>query len=211
MPIRGSDKCMGSLHRTDGMNGESECFGGLLDKYMQMAEDIRRLDPKVDTIILTSEDDRYLQDRHRFEADGRWRFVVNEGDTAGGTGSIGILETQNQQNSTMSDVFVSFFSSLHLQMRGRYHILNCASNFHLMLKMLVKYGGCSYCRNPVVYCLNEQYADYKLCPVDGHQNFMNGKLAEVAVKSQKLGVNISVDLSSLASVERRLQRKAWRT
>jgi hypothetical protein len=38
---------------------------------------------------------------------------------------------------------------------------------------------------------------------------MNGKLAEVAAKSKKLGVNISVDLSSLlAPVERRLQRKA---
>jgi hypothetical protein len=187
---------MGSLHRTDGMEGENTCYLGLLDKYMQMAEDIRRLDPKVDTIILTSEDDRYLQDRHRFEADGRWRFIVNEGDTAGGTGSIGVLEKEKHD---MSDVFVSFFSSLHLQMRGRYYILNCRSNFHLILKMLVKHGGCSYSRSPIVYCLTEQYADYKMCPLEKHRACMETKLEEVAAKNRLLGTNITVDLSSLTA------------
>jgi hypothetical protein len=53
---------MGDMHLEGGMDGESECFSGL-GKYMQIAEEIRRRDPKVDTIILTSEDERYLQVR----------------------------------------------------------------------------------------------------------------------------------------------------
>jgi hypothetical protein len=34
------------------------------------------------------------QARHEYERDGRWRFVVNEGDTVKGTGTIDIMEKQ---------------------------------------------------------------------------------------------------------------------
>lgn len=205
-----------------GLSAVAVVVGSGLGKYMEMAEDIRRLDPKVpsssawlmtitphvvkaddagggwyqvDTIILTSEDDRYLRDRHRYEEDGRWRFIVNQGDSVRGTGTLDVMEGQAQ---SLFDVFISFFSSLHLQMRGRYYILNCGSNFHMVLRTLVKYGGCGFVVNPVVYCLNEQYADYKLCSREGHEPCMQGKLEEIQVKSAAQGGrNITLDVSSM--------------
>jgi hypothetical protein len=87
IPIRGTDKCLGDMHVGGGMDGESECFKGLAE-YMHVAEEIRKYDPRVDTIILTSDDERYLRERHDFEADGRWRFVVNVDDTVRARGRV---------------------------------------------------------------------------------------------------------------------------
>jgi len=145
------------------MDGESECFKSL-DEYMKIAEQIRRFDPQVDTIILTSEDKRYLEQRHKYEEEekeGRWRFLVNPFDLAGKTGSIGALEKEEHQS--MEEVFLSLFSTLHLQLNGKYFILNCSSNYHQLIKKLVKLGGCSPTTHPVLYCLHEQYAENHLC------------------------------------------------
>jgi hypothetical protein len=50
--VRGSDKC-----RRPGSNDwETECLS--FDTYMEFAERLRELDPRLDTIILTSEDER---------------------------------------------------------------------------------------------------------------------------------------------------------
>ena len=97
-----------------GLAGESECFTNL-GPYMAMAEKIRELDPRVDTIILTSEDARYLDDRANYAKDGRWRFILNPADTAKGTGTLSAMAAQNH---TMHDIFLSMFTSLHLQVGG---------------------------------------------------------------------------------------------
>ena len=174
MPIRGSDKCMGDMHvNGEGqMNGESECFRDL-EQYMKMAENIRRFDPQVDTIILTSEDERYLEQRHKYTKDGRWRFIINHSDTVKGTGSIDVLE----KSESMENVFISFISSLHLQLKGKYFILNCSSNFHQLIRKFAKYGGCTPTSNAVVYCLEEQYADNHLCT--------NGEALEQCTEDRK--------------------------
>jgi hypothetical protein len=49
-------------------------------------------------------------------------------------------------------------------MRGKYFILNCFSNFHNLLRLLVKHGGCAFVSQPVVVCLNQQQnAKFKIC------------------------------------------------
>jgi len=161
MPIRASDKCVGEMHREGQgqMDGESECFSSL-ERYMEMAEQIRKVDPQVNTIILTSEDERYLEYRHQYTQDGRWRFIVNRADVGAGTGSIDVLE---KTYSSMDEHFVSFFSTIQLQLKGKYFILNCSSNFHQLIRKLAKYGGCTPTTNAVIYCLEEQYAENHLC------------------------------------------------
>jgi hypothetical protein len=111
MPIRGSDKCRGAMHVNGGFEGESECFPSL-HRYMAVAEKIRILDSKVNTIILTSDDARYLEQRHEYTASGRWRFVTNPADTAKGTGTLSVLKGKNY---SAEEIFMSMFTSLHLQ------------------------------------------------------------------------------------------------
>jgi hypothetical protein len=79
---------------------------------MAMAEKIRLLDSKVNTIILTSDDARYLEQRHEYTASGRWRFVINSADTAKGTGTLSELKGKNH---SAEEIFMSMFTSLHLQ------------------------------------------------------------------------------------------------
>lgn len=67
-------------------------------------------------IILTSEDARYLVDHVRYTKDGRWRFILNPADTAKGTGTLQVMAAQNH---SMHDIFLSMFTSLHLQVGGR--------------------------------------------------------------------------------------------
>ena len=125
----GSDKCQGEMHLEGGLAGESECFTSL-GPYMAMAEKIRELDPRVDTIVLTSEDQRYLNDRASYAKDGRWRFILNPADTAKGTGTLSVMAA-SAANHSMHDVFMSMFTSLHLQVRhlsSRFPIRTCMRN-----------------------------------------------------------------------------------
>jgi hypothetical protein len=100
------------MHLEGGLKGESECFTSL-EPYMQMAERIRELDPVVNTIILTSEDQRYLDERGNYTGDGRWRFIVNPADVAKGTGTLSVMEELH----SLQDIFLSMYTSLQLQVR----------------------------------------------------------------------------------------------
>jgi hypothetical protein len=55
-------------------------------------------------------------------------------------------------------------------LKGKYYILNTGSNFHLLIKDLVKYGRCTPTHDPVIYPLDEQFAEFKLC----HQSIPGG-------------------------------------
>ena len=109
---------------------------------------------QVNTIILTSEDEEVLNtDRTPYTQTG-WRFILNVGDVAHATGNV-VLQQQTA-NVTMDSVFLSMLSSLHLILRGKYFLLNCASNFHALIKVLVDEAGCSLMPRPMTVCLNEQ-------------------------------------------------------
>ena len=81
---------------------------------MQFCEAIRENDPQVDTILLTSEDARFVEARHNYTvARGNrkpWRFVVNSRDVMQASGDRKILG-----NGTMDDVFMSFFTTMQMQ------------------------------------------------------------------------------------------------
>jgi hypothetical protein len=81
--------------------------------------------------------------------------------------------------------FVSFYSSLQLQLRGKYYVLNCASNFHSVLRTLVKHGGCSFTQ-PIVYCLNDQHGEFKLCSSGNFDTCSKDKKEQIAHKQQVL-------------------------
>lgn len=49
------------------------------------------------------------------------------------------------------------------QMRGKYFILNFASNFQMLLQSLVVHGGCGFTPHPIIICLEEQAARFKIC------------------------------------------------
>lgn len=70
-------------------------------------------DPAVDTIILTSEDKRFVEARHNYTDKG-WRFITNPVDVMQGTG-----RHVDKNNHTMDQVFFSFYTSWHLQVNTK--------------------------------------------------------------------------------------------
>jgi hypothetical protein len=155
LPIRASDKCNDGLRLNSSYAGETNCLS--FSTYMEMVEIIRQNDPRVNTIILTSEDRRFVDARQNYT--DRWRFVINPRDVMQGTGDPELMAEQHGVDET----FVSFMSSLHLQMRGKYFILNCKSNFHKILRDLVVEGGRAFIPSPVVICMNEQKGKFRIC------------------------------------------------
>jgi hypothetical protein len=156
LPIRASDKCNDEFRiNTSAWAGETNCLP--FSTYMEMAEVVRLNDPRVNTIILTSEDRRFVDARHDY-AD-RWRFVINHHDVMQGTGDPRRMVEDHGVDRT----FLSFMSSLHLQMRGKYFILNCKSNFHKVLRDLVVEGGRAFVNSPVIICMNEQSGKFRIC------------------------------------------------
>jgi len=116
----------------------------------------------VDTIILTSEDERYLKyDRSAYT--DRWRFIVNKHDEMPSTGWItGMQEWAKKNNRTIDTVFLSSLSSLQLQLRGKYFLLNCSSGFHKTVAELAIEGGCALASKPVIICLQKQVRGYSI-------------------------------------------------
>jgi hypothetical protein len=55
-----------------------------------------------------------------------------------------------------------------------------------VLRTLVKWGGCSFVTSPVVYCLNDQYADFRLCAREGYDGCQMLKQREIARKEEIL-------------------------
>lgn len=56
----------------------------------------------------------------------------------------------------MDRLLLSALSSLQLQMRGKYLILNCDSGTHQIIGKLAANGGCSLAPNPRLFCLQHQ-------------------------------------------------------
>ena len=81
---------------------------------MELCEIIRENDPHVDTILLTSEDARFVEARHPYTvargARKPWRFILNSKDVMQASG-----DRQSLGNNTMDDVFMSFFTTMQMQ------------------------------------------------------------------------------------------------
>ena len=107
------------MHRT-APQGESSCPN--FKEYMEVAEMVREQDPRVDTVLLSSEDARFVEARHNYTAPHSrtgqrqrpWRFVVNSKDVMQGSG-----DRRVKNNHTMDDIFMSFYTTLQMQVRVR--------------------------------------------------------------------------------------------
>lgn len=140
LPIRASDKCIGEFRLDSGFGvrrfsfhiyqpnywrnltlstfalksqGETSCVS--FQTYMELAEIIREHDPLVDTILLSSEDARFVEGRHNFskEMDTKrppWRFILNTKDVMQGSG-----DRQKLDGHTLDEVFMSFYTTLQMQ------------------------------------------------------------------------------------------------
>lgn len=92
--------------------GESSCPD--FNTYMELCEIIRENDPMVDTIILTSEDARFIEPRHAYTTTRGnrkpWRFILNSRDVMQGGGTMKVIT-----NNTVHEVFMSFFTTMQMQ------------------------------------------------------------------------------------------------
>ncbi len=125
-----------------------------VEKYAGMVDMLRMENPRLDTIIVTSEERPYvanftrLMERRRnpaLNAEGLpvWRLVFNSVDVMQGAGDPGVLfkgyssmsdEHWNGNNHGVDEVFMSFYSTFLLLMRARYFVINCGSNYHTLLR-----------------------------------------------------------------------------
>jgi len=118
MPVRASDKCKGHSIKHSAA-GEETCLE--LSRYMEVAESVRKLDPKVDTIIFTSESRDMVERSKEYGKDGRWKFVYNTADVMQGTGSTN--EATLKKSNTRTLGIQSAIVSLHMQLRAKYFVL----------------------------------------------------------------------------------------
>ncbi len=51
-----------------------------------------------------------------------------------------------------------------MQMRAKYFVLNCGSNYHGLLRVLITHGGCGFTSHPTIICMNDQVNRFKICP-----------------------------------------------
>lgn len=74
---------------------------------------IHENDPAVDTILLSSEDARFVEAHHNYSSTS-WRFVINSKDVMQASG-----DRQKLNGHSMDDVFMSFYTTLQMQVMIR--------------------------------------------------------------------------------------------
>ncbi|GAX09767.1 hypothetical protein FisN_11Lh259 [Fistulifera solaris] len=150
LPIRASDKCL----------KESECLS--FDEHMQVVDDLwqaNKHESDVDpTIVFTTESKSVLADQLAYvnNTDRRtkfrhtFNFVTNTKDV---TPDTGLLKMAHRFGGA-DEVMLSAMSSLMFQMKPRYSIGNCCSNFHILLADYL-YSGCGSASSNTFMCLQE--------------------------------------------------------
>jgi hypothetical protein len=130
-----------------------------VEDYLELVDLMHVEDPSLDTIILTSEDPALVanftrlierrRDNPALNPKGRpvWRIVRNVVDLMQGSGNPDALFNKNNKfytgnKASKDDIFMSFYSSFLLQMRARYFLLNCGSNFHNIIRCVRAWGFC---------------------------------------------------------------------
>jgi hypothetical protein len=91
----------------------------------------------------------------------RWRFIRNRHDVMPGWGNP--AELLSAGKNSKDELFISFFSTLHLQLRGKYVVLNCHSNFHQLIYSLTVWGGCGAAKKAYAFCMNDQWGKFRIC------------------------------------------------
>ena len=143
LPMRESlDKC----------GAESECFGSF-EPYSKLLEKLRAEDPSLRNVIITSDNAGILAEARNWSLlqGERWRAIFNPLDSGAGTG---YWSKEKRKEGDPAQFVLTFLSTLHLQLRGRYFILNGNSHFHNLIGDLVASGGCRFVPSPQFYWLH---------------------------------------------------------
>mmetsp|Transcript_17142 Transcript_17142/g.23669 ORF Transcript_17142/g.23669 Transcript_17142/m.23669 type:complete len:478 (-) Transcript_17142:235-1668(-) len=141
MPIRASDKCRGHSV-SHSANGEVAC-SNTVNNYMSFVEKLYEFDPRVDTLLVSSEDAGIVQlvkekNEERFKNTGRrWRILLNKGDIMQGSGSATYLvEKARTGEHSISDQVIAAMSSIHFQLRSRYLMVTFQSSFSILTYLM---------------------------------------------------------------------------
>ena len=144
LPIRASDKC----------DAESICYG--FETYMTLMRRMwgDRLQPTPGTkkgeIFLTTEDRVVMQSRHEYERNDSfpYRFIVNENDVFQGSGEPSLFKDR------ADSIMLASIVSMKLQLQSKFLVVNCCSNFHLIIFDLFL-EGCGAVSDSQPMCLQE--------------------------------------------------------
>eukprot|EP00928_Gymnodinium_smaydae_P081434 TRINITY_DN64961_c0_g1_i1.p1 TRINITY_DN64961_c0_g1~~TRINITY_DN64961_c0_g1_i1.p1 ORF type:complete len:513 (+),score=99.75 TRINITY_DN64961_c0_g1_i1:53-1591(+) len=161
MPVRAqADKCGGGALADGKKNkGESQCLS--FQDLMRLAESIRRYDPEVRDIILTSDSADVIAQARAVPASSGWRFIFNSEDASGREGGGWRPPREAFELPTKKSLL-----SLHLQMRGKYFVVNGNSHWGDLIALLASNaGGCSFTSDPMVIDLRTQAGNFFVCGV----------------------------------------------
>lgn len=144
LPIRASDKC----------DAESICYG--FDTYMtlmhRMWDDQLQPPPgtKKGDIFLTTEDKIVMTSRLDYERNESFpfRFIVNKNDVLQGSGE------PTSFKGRADSIMLASIVSMKLQLQSKFLVVNCCSNFHLIMFDLFL-EGCGAVPDSQPMCLQE--------------------------------------------------------
>lgn len=173
IPMRASpDKC-DHIEQGEGKDGgskkvrtaESQCPS--FKRLMELAEDIRKVDRRVQYIIFSSDYKPAIKEAVEFSKTAtNWTFIFNPLDQDG-------RENGGWRSSDPARIVkdaLQSITSLHLLFRGKWFVLNGASHWHNLIGLLAEHGGCSVVRKPQVIMLDEEIGKYTLCKFGDDRN-----------------------------------------
>lgn len=162
LPIRASDKC----------KAESECFS--FEKYLHASQSLwlhkwpnAAEEQKVLPIMVTTESPSVSAEEEAFTKRRKpphWQklqfsFMHNNFDVQQDSGHM--VKAANQAG--FDEIMVSSLSSMRAQLSNRVVLLNCCSNFHFLINMLVT-GGCGRRWDSEAVCLiRHPDEQFRLC------------------------------------------------
>jgi hypothetical protein len=121
-------------------------------------------DPKIASIVLTSEAASVLSRRHNYTTSPEFpfRFVWNQNDVAQGHGEPNRF---NESAHGPAKIMISTLVAIKMQLMAKYTVANCCSAFHRVMVDLLR-AGCGAVAEPDFRCLQEvDDPQYRLCCV----------------------------------------------
>ena len=149
---------------------ESECLS--FEQHMKVMTSIWKknqaiaaVSNNVVNVILTTEDERVMEDMRRFNATSTlvsYRFITNKHDVLQGTGVANEFHGAND-NITADQVMLSSVAALKLQLNAKYAVGNCCSNFHNLLFDFLR-DECGAVQGAIATCLQEMDdPEFRVC------------------------------------------------
>jgi len=118
IPLRRGDKCKGH-HIGHSAPGEDDCIP--LQKWIDGINKFRDRGSDVNSFIITCGEEAVVRNMTKLGKENGWNVIWNTYDVMQGTGSANDLQAV-KSTLTTRDVIVSIFTSLQLQLHGKYFV-----------------------------------------------------------------------------------------